>query len=70
MFLIDQYSVRGSRNFYRQKSYIRKLVGYLPVFPARIKIAAVSVSYRVKLEFDFDKFINKECMAKGIQRIR
>ncbi len=70
VILTDKYSRRGSRNFYRQKRYIRELVEYLPVFPARIRIAAVSISSHVKLEFGFKNFINKECTAKGIQKIR
>lgn len=46
------------------------MVEYLPVFPTRIRIAMVSVSSHVKLEFDFKTFLNKECTAKEIEKIR
>ena len=70
VILIDKYSPKGSQNFYRRKRYIRELVEYLPVFPARIRIGAVSLSSHVKLEFGFNNFINKECVGKRIQKIR
>ena len=72
VILTDKYSPRGSgsANFYRQKRFIREMVEYLPVFPARTRIATVSISSDVKLEFDFKTFLNKECTAKKIQKIR
>ena len=46
------------------------MIEYLPVFPARTRIATVSMASDVKLEFDFKAFLNKECTVKEIEKIR
>jgi hypothetical protein len=70
VFVMDRSGSIGRRNFNLEKQFVANLIEYFPIFPARTRVAIVTYSTLVKLEFNFNKYINKECLRKGIQDIR
>jgi hypothetical protein len=67
---MDKSGSIGYRNFNLEKQFVASLIEYFPVFPAKTRVAIVTYSTLVKLEFNFNKHINKECLRKAIQGIR
>jgi hypothetical protein len=70
VFVMDKSGSIGSRNFNLEKEFVENLIEYFDIFPARTRVAIVTYSSLVKLEFDFNKYINKECLRKGIRNLR
>ena len=70
VFLVNKLSSIGPDVFTKEQEFIKDVLGYLPVFPAKTKVACVSISERAKIEFNFNKYINKECAIKGVGNIR
>lgn len=67
VFAVDTSSHVGRRRFNKEIQFLKDLIGYLPVFPTKIRIALVS---SLKIEFNFEKYNNKECTIKGIKNIK
>ena len=67
---MDKSGSIGSSNFVLEKKFVKNLIEYFPIFPTKTRVAVVTYSTTVKLEFNFNKYINKECLRKGIQGIR
>jgi hypothetical protein len=67
---MDKSGSIGSSNFVLEKKFVENLIEYFPIFSTKTRVAVVTYSTNVKLEFNFNKYINKECLRKGIQGIR
>ncbi len=67
---MDKSGSVGRRHFNLEKQFVANLIEYFPIFPAKTRVAIVTYSTRVKLELNFKKYINKECLRTAIQRIR
>ncbi len=67
---MDKSGSIGHHDFRLEKKFVENLVEYFDIFPARTRVAIVTYSTYVNLEFNFNKYINKECLRKGIQDIR
>ena len=67
---MDKSGSIGTSNFNLEKQFVANLIEYFPIFPAKTRVAIVTYSTSVKLEFNFNKYINKECLRKAIPKIR
>jgi hypothetical protein len=67
---MDKSGSIGLGNFNLEKQFVANLIEYFPIFPSKTRVAIVTYSTFVKLEFNFNNYINKECLRKGIQDIR
>ena len=70
VFVIDKSRSIGSSNFNLEKKFVEKLIEYFAIFPAKTRVAIVTYSTSVKLEFNFNKHVNKECLRKAIQGMK
>ena len=70
VFVMDRSGSIRAHNFVLEKKFVERLIEYFAIFPAKTRVAIVTYSTTVKLEFNFNKHINKECLRKGIQGIR
>ena len=69
VFVMDKSGSIGAHDFNLEKKFVEDLIEYFSVFPSKTRVAVVTYSTFVKMEFDFNKNINKECVRKGIQAI-
>ena len=67
---MDNSGSIGSSNFVLEKKFVENLIEYFPMFPSKTRVAVVTYSTNVKLEFNFNKYVNKECLRKGIEEIK
>lgn len=70
VFVMDESGSIGSSNFKVEKQFVENLIEYFPIFPAKTRVAIVTFATLVKLQFNFNKYINKECLRKGIRGIK
>ena len=67
---MDKSGSIGYNNFKLEKTFVDSLIEYFDVFPAKTRVAVVTYSTSRKLEFNFNKYINKDCLRKAIKEIR
>ena len=67
---MDKARSIGAGNFNLVKKFVSKLIEYFSIYPAKTRVAIVTYSPLVQLEFNFNKHINKACLRKGIQEIK
>ena len=70
VFVVDKSGSIGKKNFELVKDFMEMFVEYLPIFPAKTRMAIVSFSTYVRLESDFNEHKNRECLKRGIERMR
>ena len=70
VFVMDKSGSIGTSNFNLEKQFVANLIEYFPIFPARTRMAIVTYSTSVKLEFNFNKNLNKECLRKALPKVR
>ncbi|XP_028405884.1 uncharacterized protein LOC114528447 [Dendronephthya gigantea] len=68
VFLLDSSNV-GRYNFKREKGFVISLLEYFSVFSANTRVAVVSYNNNVTVDFDFKRYVNKECMVKKIKSL-
>ena len=47
-----------------EKQFDENLIVYFQIFPAKTRVGIVTFSTSVKLEFNFNKYINVECKKR------
>ena len=67
---MDRSGSIGSADFKLEKTFVENLIEYFDIFPTKNRVAVVTYSTFRKLEFNFNKYINKDCLRNGIQDIR
>ena len=67
---MDESGSVGSRNFEIMKNFVEEIISHFVVSYSATRVAIVTWSTRVTLEFDFNKYINYEGVKKGIERIQ
>ena len=67
---MDKSGSIGYNNFKLEKTFVDSLIEYFDVFPAKTRVAVITYSTSRKLEFNFNKYINKDCLRKVIKEIR
>ena len=70
VFVVDKSGSIGKKNFDYVKNFLGMFTEYFSVFPAKTRVAIVSFSTYVRLEFDFNEYKNKECLRRGIRKMR
>ena len=70
VFLLDSSNSVGKRSFEAAKRFAINLLNYFSVFPAKTRIAAATYNGNVSLQFDFKKYVNKECVEKRLRAIK
>ena len=70
VFVVDKSGSIGRKKFEFVKDFLEMFIEYFPVFPAKTRVAIVSFSTYVRLEFDFNEYKNKECLRDGIRKMR
>ena len=70
VFVLDRSGSIGSEDFKLEKTFVESLIEKFDIFPDKSRVAVVTYSDSEKLEFDFNKYINKECLRNGIKDIR
>ena len=70
VFVMDKSGSIGASDFKLEKDFVENLIQYYDIFPAKTRVAIVTYATSVKLEFNFNKNINKECLRKGIKAIQ
>jgi hypothetical protein len=70
VLVMDKSGSIGSSNFNMEKQFVENLIEYFPIFPTQTRVAIVTYSTLVKLEFNFNKHINKACLGKAIRGIK
>ena len=70
VFVVDKSGSIGRKHFEFVKSFVEMAIEYFPIFPAKTRVAVVSFSTYVRLEFDFKTFKNRECLRQGIRKMR
>ena len=70
VFVMDRSGSILERNYNLEKQFVANLIEYFPIFPAKTRVAVVSYSTHVTLEFNFNEHINKECLRKGILALK
>ena len=70
VFVMDRSGSIGSKDFDLEKTFVESLIEYFDIFPAKSRVAVVTYSNFEKLEFNFNKYINKDCLRNGIRNIR
>ena len=70
VFVMDRSGSVGSKNFKLEKTFVESLIEYFDIFPTKNRVAVVTYASSRKLEFNFNKYINKDCLRNGIQNIR
>lgn len=70
VFVVDKSGSIGKKNFDYVKNFLGMFTEYLSVFPAKTRVAIVSFSTYVRLEFDFNEHKNKECLRREIKKMR
>ena len=69
VFLMDKSGSMEQTNFDIEKRFVVDLIELFPVFLGKIRIAIVSYSMNIILEFNFKEYLNKKCAQNGIQNI-
>ncbi|XP_046862769.1 uncharacterized protein LOC124456338 [Xenia sp. Carnegie-2017] len=70
VFVMDRSGSVGRHHFNLQKTFIKQLIEYFDISRSKTLVAIVTFASNVKLEFDFNKYPNKECLRNGIKNIR
>jgi hypothetical protein len=70
VFVVDKSGSIGENNFWVYKEFLEMFTEYFPVYPSKTRVAIVSFSTYVRLEFDYSEFKNKECLKRGIKQMR
>ena len=70
VFVLDKSGSVGANNFNIAKKFVENVIEYFDIFPARTRVAIVSYSTFLKLEFNFNNHINKKCLRNAILKIR
>ncbi len=70
VFVMDKSGSIGITNFKLEKVFVENLIEYFDIFPTKTRVAIVTYSTSVRLEFNFNKYINKECLRKGIKNTK
>ena len=68
--MIDKSGSIGHKNFEFVKNFVRMFIEYFPVFPSKTRVGIVSYSTYLRLEFNFNKNKNRECLRDGIRKMR
>ncbi|CAB4022752.1 Hypothetical predicted protein, partial [Paramuricea clavata] len=69
VFVLDKSGSIGPSNFVLEKTFVQNLIEFFPISPAKTRVAVVTYSSWLKLEFNFNKHINNTCLRNGIQKI-
>ena len=67
---LDESGSVGSKNFETMKGFVEEITSHFVVSPSTTRVAVVTWSTRVTLEFNFTKYINNEGVKKGITQTR
>ena len=67
---LDESGSVGSKNFEIMKRFVEEITSHFVVSNSATRVAIVTWSTRVTLEFNFNKYINNEGVKKGIERIK
>ncbi|XP_046839112.1 sushi, von Willebrand factor type A, EGF and pentraxin domain-containing protein 1-like [Xenia sp. Carnegie-2017] len=70
VFVMDRSGSVGQHHFKLQKTFIKQLIEYFDISRSKTLVAILTFASNVKLEFDFNKYPNKECLRNGIENIR
>ena len=65
---LDESGSVGSRNFNIMKRFIEDIISHFVVSYSATRVAVVTWSTRVDLEFDFNEYINSEGVIKDIRK--
>ena len=67
---LDESGSVGYQNFEIMKNFVEDLTSHFVVSYCATRVAVVTWSTRVTLEFDLNEYINNEGVKKGIRKIR
>jgi ribose 5-phosphate isomerase len=69
VFLLDSSNSVGRFGFRTAKWFATNLLNYFSVFPAKTRVAVASYNGNVEVDFDFKRYVNKECVEREIKNI-
>ncbi|XP_066919000.1 uncharacterized protein [Clytia hemisphaerica] len=70
IFIIDKSGSIGRKNFALSLKFVQELTRFFSISPSTTRVAAISYSTSVRTEFQFNNYLNRECLTSAIRRIR
>ncbi|XP_065062106.1 uncharacterized protein LOC135688960 [Rhopilema esculentum] len=60
-----------SRNTYSHDiNFLKNLVNHLSISPSSVRVAMVTFASEAKIEFNFEQYVNRECVLKRLKKIQ
>ena len=70
LFILDRSGSIGKNNFKYAINFIAGLVKHFSISPSTTKVALISYATTVKVEFNFAKHLNKECLIEALKQVK